>query len=264
MQPHEADDEEQAVAETPLLPPKPRRRPHLAAAAATLVLVGAAATPTARQAMQRLWTPFDGNLMPPDSWAGFSCELYDDDTRYPVAPWASEDGDPATDCTVQDATPERCEACLNHEVCASVCGEATANCDGGSGDMEFLEPCMWETITNLQDVCGNTFEAVAPLSSANIAPWDALTDTIDWSCPTHAFCNQCADDTEPGGINRYCVALMLKTSSLYPHLDLFDHLESYWCWPEVWQAIEDASFFDAFSDKLNPRLAFEDRTTGSR
>ena len=91
--------------------------------------------------------------------------------------------------------------------------------------MEFLEPCMWETITNLQDVCGNTFEAVAPLSSANIA-WDALADTIDWSCPTHAFCNQCADDTEPGGINRYCVALMLKTSSLYPHLDLFDHLEA--------------------------------------
>merc|ERR1711924_145524 len=81
---------------------------------------------------------------------------------------------------------------------------------------EFLEPCMWETITNLQDVCGKTFEAVAPLSSANIAPWDALTDTIDWSCPTHAFCNQCSDDTEPGGVNRYCVALMLKTSSLYP------------------------------------------------
>ena len=106
-----------------------------------------------------------------------------------------------------------------------------------------------------------TFEAVAPLSSANIAPWDALTDTIDWSCPTHAFCNQCADDTEPGGINRYCVALMLKTSSVYPHLALFDHLESYWCWPEVWQAIEDASCFAAFSAKLNPRLAFEDRTT---
>ena len=42
---------------------------------------------------------------------------------------------------------------------------------------------MWETITNLEDVCGNTFEAVAPLSSASIAPWDALTDTIDWSCP---------------------------------------------------------------------------------
>ena len=266
MQPHATQDDEEAVAETPLLPTARRRPRRVAAAAtATLILVGAAATPTARQAMQRLsWTPFDGNLMPPDSWAGFSCELYDDDTRYPVAPWATEDGDPATDCTVQDATPERCEACLNHEVCASVCGEATANCDGGSGDMEFLEPCMWETITNLQDVCGNTFEAVAPLSSANIAPWDALTDTIDWSCPTHAFCNQCADATEPGGINRYCVALMLKTSSLYPHLDLFDHLESYWCWPEVWQAIEDASFFDAFSDKLNPRLAFEDRTTGSR
>ena len=264
MQPHATQDDEEAVAETPLLPTARRRPRRVVGAAATLVLVGAAATPTARQAMQRLsWTPFDGNLMPPDSWAGFSCELYDDDTRYPVAPWASEDGDPATDCTVQDATPERCEACLNHEVCASVCGEATANCDGGSGSMEFLEPCMWETITNLEDVCGNTFEAVAPLSSANIAPWDALTDTIDWSCPTHAFCNQCADDTEPGGINRYCVALMLKTSSLYPHLDLFDHLESYWCWPEVWQAIEDASFFDAFSDKLNPRLAFEDRT-GSR
>ena len=31
--------------------------------------------------------------MPPDDWAGFSCELYDDDTRYPVAPWATEDGD---------------------------------------------------------------------------------------------------------------------------------------------------------------------------
>ena len=81
-----------------------------AAAAATLVLVGAAAPPPARAAIQKMWTPFDGSLMPPDDWAGFSCELYDDDTRYPVAPWASEDGDPATDCTVQDATPERCEA----------------------------------------------------------------------------------------------------------------------------------------------------------
>ena len=39
MQPREADDEEQAVAETPLLAQKPRRRPHLAAAAATLVLL---------------------------------------------------------------------------------------------------------------------------------------------------------------------------------------------------------------------------------
>ena len=55
-----------------------------------------------RQAMQRLWTPFDGNLMPPDSWAGFSCELYDDDTRYPGAPWASEDGDPATDEEIEN------------------------------------------------------------------------------------------------------------------------------------------------------------------
>ena len=103
MQPHEADDEEQAVAATPLLPTARRRPRRVASAAATLVLVGAAATPTARTALQRLsWTPFDGNLMPPDSWAGFSCELYDDDTRYPVAPWATEDGDPATDCTVQD------------------------------------------------------------------------------------------------------------------------------------------------------------------
>ena len=75
MQTHEADDEEQAVAETPLLPQKPRRRPRLAAAAATLVLVGAAADADGAPAMQRLWTPFDGNLMPPDSWAGFSCEL---------------------------------------------------------------------------------------------------------------------------------------------------------------------------------------------
>ena len=234
------------------------RWPRAAAAAAALVFLGAAGT--TRTHLQRLWTPYEGSVMPPDGWAGFSCELYDDDTRYPVAPWAAEDGDPATDCTVQDATPERCAACLNHEVCSSICGTATANCDGGAGDMEYLEPCMWETITNLEDVCAGTFDAYAPLESNNIGPADALSDTIDWSCPTHAFCNQCSDETEPGGINRYCMALMLKTSSLYPHLDLFDHLETYWCWPEVWRAIEDASFFDAFADELNGKLAFEDRT----
>ena len=101
MQPHATEDDEEAVAETPLLPTA-RRRPRrvAAAAAATLVLVGAAATPPARTALQRLWTPFDGTLMPPNDWAGFSCELYDDDTRYPVAPWASEDGDPATDLSL--------------------------------------------------------------------------------------------------------------------------------------------------------------------
>lgn len=71
------------------------RWPRAAAAAAALVFLGAAGT--TRTHLQRLWTPYEGSVMPPDGWAGFSCELYDDDTRYPVAPWAAEDGDPATD-----------------------------------------------------------------------------------------------------------------------------------------------------------------------
>ena len=44
MQPHATEDDEEAVAETPLLPTARRRPRRVAAAAATLVLVGAAST----------------------------------------------------------------------------------------------------------------------------------------------------------------------------------------------------------------------------
>ena len=75
------------------------------------------------------------------------CSNYDDDSRYPFAPWPAFTSDNgrtiSNDCTDQDAGEARCSECFASDNCLAMCGDATALCDqyglDGRGEMEYME-----------------------------------------------------------------------------------------------------------------------------
>jgi len=69
------------------------------------------------------------------------CSNYDDDSRYPFAPFPTTRNQISNDCTDQDASENRCSECFASDNCLAMCGDATALCDqygfDGSGEMQY-------------------------------------------------------------------------------------------------------------------------------
>lgn len=171
-----------------------------------------------------------------------SCADFDDDRWYPQLPGADPD-DPLADCEVQDSSPQRCARCLSDDVCSTLCGDATAHCDNGEGQYEYIQPCMWELIANLPAACHDAFLNYPPFSSNNAPPTQSLDDITPhnpqaWGCETHAMCGACADLTQPTTLAPICVSVVsyylslgVNPSNIERHF--FHDFNTFWCNPSV-------------------------------
>mmetsp|Transcript_434 Transcript_434/g.617 ORF Transcript_434/g.617 Transcript_434/m.617 type:complete len:485 (-) Transcript_434:318-1772(-) len=175
------------------------------------------------------------------------CSLYDDDTIYPSIPNTEPSG--YTNCEIQDSGAW-CDTCQSSTTCLNYCSEAMALCDHNSnGAFQFVNPCLWEMVANLPQVCADTFHAAPPLQSNNIGftvkgPYTEPT----WNCNWHSMCQACSDPDEPEGLNKYCRAVIFRNQYHANGGRLFlEDLESegtsFWCQADVLRSIDDGSFF---------------------
>merc|ERR1711998_467914 len=128
--------------------------------------------------------------------------------------------------------------------------------------------CGWEAVTQLPDLCTNSFTAWIPTSSENIAPKfsskeeapenEFVTNTTVDACNLHAFCVTCEFGDLDGGssYNKYCKAMTgyYGDKSMYMLTNFFNHLDKFWCHEDVLESIEAGTFADKFHDPYSSML----------
>lgn len=179
-----------------------------------------------------------------------SCADFDDDRLYPQKPGADPD-DASADCEAQDSSTQRCNRCLKDDLCSTMCGDATALCDDGAGQYEYIQPCMWELIANLPAACHDAFVNYPPFSSNNAPPAQSLEDLTThnsavWGCETHAMCGACADLTQPTTLAPVCLSVVSYYLSLGVtpgniERRFFRDFNDFWCSPSVLAQVQQGS-----------------------
>jgi len=199
-----------------------------------------------------------------------SCADYDDDAYYPLKP-GGDPSDPSQDCEAQDAL-HWCDACLASAACVAQCGSvATAQCpDGGRGDFQFIQPCMWQLVAQLPATCADAAAPYPPLESNNLPPRQTAADVAHsrdvqfdggmvWGCALHALCGACAAPSEPSTLNPYCLAVILYNmrAGIAPdELTVFEQYGAFldlWCDADVLRSVEDGTLAEAIGN-IPPQL----------